>query len=228
MYAKFDDVGFEGWSKIEIIEYMLYNVIPQKDTNPIAHRLLDYNMNSLVKLFENAEDFRMAGAVKDVGPATVRFLRSLKEFMLYYQRESIKERPVQLTRDNFYEILGMLNLSDENEEIAVICMDRHLKIKAAVKLTEYSDTAHASFHIDRLIKTVTRNSASNVAIIHTHPSGVDRASYEDVLMTKEVQRILETIHVSLVDHFIVCGDRLISVLQTIHKMEERHAGTNRR
>ena len=227
MHEKFDTTGFDGWSKFEVIEYMLYNVIPRSDTNPTAHALFDYSINSIVKLFDNVQDFRMVNNVDSVGPRTVRFLRSLKEFMLYYQRESLKERPVQFTRDNFYEVLGMLNLSDENEEIAIICMDKFLRIKAAVRLTEHSDATYASLDIDRLIKIATQTKASNVALVHTHPSGVDRASYEDIFMTKKVQRILETLHISLVDHFIVCGDKLISIMQTIQKMEGYNAGTNR-
>ena len=228
MYEKFDATGFDGWSKFEILEYMLYYAIPRNDTNPTAHALFTYNTKSIVKMLDNAKDFSMANNIKGVGEKTVRFLRSLKEFMLYYQRESLKEKPVQFTRDNFYEVLGMLDLSDENEEIALICMDRFLKIKAVVNLTEYSDATYASFQIDRLIKAATQAKATNVVIIHTHPSGVDRASHEDIVMTKEVQRILETIHISLVDHFIVCGDKLISIMQTIYKMEVRNAGTDRR
>ena len=228
MHAKFDATGFKGWSKFEILEYMLYYVFRQGDTNPTAHALFNYSAQSIVKLFENTQDFRMVGHVKGVKEPAIRFLRSLKEFMLYYQRESLKEHPVQFTRDNFYEVLKMLDLSDENEEIAVICMDKLLQIKAVVKLTDQSDTTYASFEIDQLIKAATQAKAANVVLIHTHPSGVDRASYEDIMMTKEVQRILETIRISLVDHFIVCGDKLISIMQTIYKMEVRNAGTDRR
>ena len=227
MHEKFDTAGFDGWSKYEVLEYMLYNVFRQGNTNPTAHALFDYSAQSIVTLFNSAQDFRMVGNVKGVREPAVRFLRSLKEFMLYYQRESLKERPVQFTRDNFYEVLGMLDLSDENEEIAIICMDKFLRIKAATKLTEHSDATYASFQIDRLVKIATQTKASNVVLVHTHPSGVDRASYEDIDMTKKVQRILETIHVNLVDHFIVCGDKLISIMQTIYKMEERNAGRDR-
>lgn len=228
MRERFDESGFKGWSKFEILEFMLYNVYAQSDTNVIAHALFDYSAQSIVRLLENADDMRMAGDVKDVGQSTVRFLRSLKEFMKYYRNASLSERPIQLTRDNFHEVLGILDLSDENEEIAVLCMDRLLRIKAAVNLTERNDTGGASFPIDKLIKTAVRSEAVNVALIHTHPTGTDRASYEDIAMTREVMRILETIHVSLVDHFIVCGDKVISIIQTMRKMEEHDAGTNRR
>lgn len=228
MYEKFDTTGFDGWSKFEVLEYMLYYVIPRGDTNPTAHALFDYNLKSIVRLLDNAKDFSMTNNIDGVGEKTVRFLRGLREFMLYYQRESLKENRVQFTRDNFYDVLGMLDLSEEDEEIAIVCMDRFLRIKAVAKLTEHSDATYASFQIDRLIKTATQAKSANVAIIHTHPSGIDRASYEDIVMTKEVQRILETIHISLVDHFIVCGDKLISIMQTIQKMEVRNAGTDRR
>lgn len=228
MRKRFDASGFTGWSKFEILEYMLYNVYTQSDTNVIAHALFDYSAQSIVRLLENSADLRMASDVKDVGPSTVRFLRSLKEFMIYYRSASLTERPIQLNRGSFYEVLGILDLSDENEEIAVVCMDRLLRIKAAVNLTERNDAGCASFQIDKLIKTAVRSEAANVALIHTHPIGIDRASYEDIVMTREVKRILETIHVSLVDHFIVCGDKVISIMQTMRKMEERDAGTNRR
>ena len=33
--------GFNGFSEIQKLEFILYFAIPQKDTNPLAHKLLD-------------------------------------------------------------------------------------------------------------------------------------------------------------------------------------------
>ena len=81
MRERFCDTGFKGWSKYEIIEFMLYNVYAQGDTNPISHAILNYNNNSLRRMFENSVDNRMAEDIHGVGEKTVLYLRTLKEFI---------------------------------------------------------------------------------------------------------------------------------------------------
>ena len=106
MRDKFDEIGFKGWSDYEILEYMLYNVYRQGDTNPVAHRLLNYGMGNIVNVLKSSYNFDMANNIDNVGENTVRFLRSLKEFIDYYKRKELEYEPIQLKRDNLPDILS--------------------------------------------------------------------------------------------------------------------------
>ena len=220
MREKFDETGFKGWSKYEILEYMLYNVYAQKDTNPIAHKLLEYSGKNFVQLFKNAEDFRMKGEIDGVGERTILFLRSLKSFMDYYEEERLKSNPIRLSSDNVLQFVSTIEFSNDTEEIVMICMDRFMRVKCISRLTDRSEAGFASVKIDKMVKVATQSSAANVILVHNHPSGYVDVSDADIFMTDQAQKILATFQISLIDHFVWCDNRIISVKMTVKKMFE--------
>lgn len=219
MWEKFNEVGFDGWQKHEILEFMLYNVHAQADTNPIAHSIMDYNMGSYVNLFENVRDMRMTQCINGVGERTILFLRSLKAFCDYYRTEEIKEKPIQLNRHNFLDIVHSIKLSAETEEMVMICLDRFMRVKSVMRITEYSDEGMAVTNIDKIARIATLHSAKNVVLAHTHPSGSTEVSLEDIHMTVRADHLLSALGIALVDHFVICGDKVISVKITMNQKE---------
>ena len=217
MRERFEKVGFEGWSKVEILEFLLYSVYTRCDTNPIAHRLLDYSHDSFVKLLKNADDPGMSEYIDGVGRNTVLFLRSLRMFMDYYRDEEIKENPISLTSENFADFLRTVKLSDEKEEIILLCLDRNMRPKSLIRLTDESDYNFAVTKIDKVVRAATQSGASNVILVHNHPSGNRRVSVDDITMTIQTRDILNPFGIHLIDHFIVCGDDVVSILLTMAK-----------
>ncbi len=221
MRKKFDKVGFEGWSKHEVIEYMLYNVYSRKDTNPVAHNILNYNMNSLVRMFENSKDMRMAENVEGVGEKTVQFLRTVKAFVDYYRTEELKEKPVLLTSDKFLDVIHSVDLSLEREELIMICLNRFLYVKSVVKVTEYSEEGYAVAYADRIVRIATQCGAKNVILAHTHPSGNADVSLDDIHMTVKLDKMFEALQINMIDHYVVSGDDVVSIKVTAAELEKR-------
>lgn len=215
MRERFDKVGFEGWSKVEVLEFLLYSVFKRQDTNPIAHKLLDYNHNSFVNMLKNADNFGMSEHIDGVGTNTVLYLRSLRMFMDYYRNEQLKENPIKLTSANFADFLRTIEFSDETEEIVLICLDRNMRTKCVIRLTEDSDYDYAVTKIDKLVRAATQSGAANVILVHNHPSGHTAVSLEDINMTMRTRDILRPFGIHFVDHFIVCGDEVVSIVMTM-------------
>lgn len=211
MRERFCDTGFKGWSKYEIIEFMLYNVYAQGDTNPISHAILNYNNNSLRRMFENSVDNRMAEDIHGVGEKTVLYLRTLKEFIDYYLKEELLEEKVRVDRENFPKILRSIRFSENYEDIYMLCMDRNMYLKSIVNLTEASDETAASVSTDRIVSCAVRAKASNIILLHNHPMGSRKPSLEDISMTERSSDALNSVGVFLVDHYIVCGKDLSSI-----------------
>ena len=211
MRSKFDEVGFKGWSKYEIVEYMLYYSIPRGDTNPQAHRLLDYSCGNVVNLLADACDGDKLKCVEGIGGKTVLYLRCLKEFIDYYRAEELKHKPVRLTRDNFLEVINSIGMSKENENIFMICLDKWMRIKNIIDLTMGSDMYGASTKTEKIVRIAAVSGAANVVLVHNHPSGFTGISKEDVLMTNKIDSLLRTLNIFLVDHYIVADGRVVSV-----------------
>lgn len=210
MRKRFALTGFDGWSKHEVLEFMLYDVFTRQNTNEIAHDLLSRCGNSISRLFDNAQTECLMD-VEGVGEKTVRYLRVQKAFMEYCRSEMMKERSIQLTRDNFTQVLEFVEFPSDTEDILLICLDRYLRVKYVTRITEASSGGQASTTAERLVRSAAASGAKNVVLVHNHPSGCDRASYEDMVMTSNAERLLRQFDIDLIDHFIVCGDEIVSV-----------------
>ena len=224
MRAKFNETGFKGWSDYEILEYMLYNVYRQGDTNPIAHRMLEYSADSIVSLMKNAQDFRMVSDLKDVGETAVLFLRSLKEFVDYYRRQELKFEPKKLVRDNFMEIINIAGFDPGKEDILMICTDALLNVLCVVNITEDSSHNQATTSAERIVKTATMNGAKYAMIVHNHPNGDSDISAEDISMTMHVDNLLRSVGVELIDHMVVCNNETISIKIDVIFANEKQYG----
>ena len=65
----------------------------------------------------------------------------------------------------------------------------------------------------RFTDFVVRNNCSRVVIAHNHPNGSALPSNADVASTKDLQKIMSTIEITLLDHIIVGRTGSISMLE---------------
>ncbi len=221
MRDKFDEIGFKGWSDYEILEYMLYNVYRQGDTNPIAHNILDYGAGSIVTVMRNTSDFTMAEEVRNVGESAVRFLRSLDEFVKYYKHQELHYMPMQLNKDNIFDIINVVGFCHDKESILMVCTDACLNVKSVTDITSESGTDYATTSIDRIVKTATANNAYCVAIIHNHPNGSIDVSNEDIDLTRNVDNILDSMNINLIDHIIWSRKGVKSIKKHMYLNEKK-------
>lgn len=219
MREKFDKIGFWGWSDYEIMEYMLYNVYRQGDTNHIAHRLLEFGGGSVVNVMNNTTDFRIAEQVDGVGEQTVRFLRTLREFVKYYKNEEIKYKPVQFDRESFFDIINLVGFQPQKESILLICTDTLLNVKCVVDITEQSGDVYAITTPERALKTALMNEAKCVFMAHNHPDGSLGISLNDIAITNKMDGMFANVGIAFIDHYIVGYGMARSIKQYIVKSE---------
>lgn len=221
MRERFNATGFNGWSDYEILEFMLYNAYRQGDTNPIAHRMLDYSADSIVNLMRNTRDFRMVNDLKDVGETTVLFLRSLKAFVDYYKLKELTFEPKRLVRENFMDIVNVVGFSPDKEDILMICADAFLNVLCVTNITESSGPMYALTSAERIVKTATMNGSKYVMIVHNHPNGNEDISLEDIEITKHVDDLLRNIGIIFIDHIVISNKKTISIkIDVIYKDEK--------
>ncbi|MBQ7858523.1 MAG: hypothetical protein IJ347_00090 [Faecalibacterium sp.] len=81
MRRRVERYGLESLEEHEALEYLLYFAIPRRDTNPIAHALLN-RFGSFAAVLEAAEEELLT--VEGVGPSTARFLHAIQAIDRYY------------------------------------------------------------------------------------------------------------------------------------------------
>lgn len=214
MRKRFDESGFDGWSEHEVLEFMLFYARPRVNMNHIAHTIMFNSANSMPRMFELAESGAL-GKLNNVGSGTVKFLRHLKAFIDYYHSNVLRGKSIQMTRANFKEVLEYIDFPIDSEDLFAICLNRRMVIKYVASVAETAGETHAATRPNRIMKLATAVGADFVVLVHNHPSGNTEPSYDDIYMTEQIGKMLSAVGIFLVDHFIVCGDEIVSIKMTV-------------
>lgn len=214
MRERFDEAGFNGWSDHEVLEFMLFYVIPRQDTNALAHNILNGSAKSLSGMFSLAESGALL-EIDGVGKKTSDFLRHIKAFYDYYRIRSLRENPVRLTAENFTEVLSVVDFAPDSEELFIICLDRNMVVKYASGIADAGGEDYARVSPGRIMRIAESARAAFVVLVHNHPSGNPEPSYDDVYMTEMTERMLSALGVFLIDHYIICGKEITSMRMSV-------------
>lgn len=209
---KFRQIGFSGWSEVEVLEYMLYNVYRQGDTNEVAHNLLQYNAHNIVELMRNVEDETLMSEIPGVGEKTIQFLRSLKEFINFYRRQELQYNPIKYHISNIPEIVKYIEFDPSREIFVMLCVDGQGKIRAIINLTTYGGDLSASTTKAAITRAISFHRARGIVFVHNHPTGNPTPSYHDILVTSKIETLLANEQTVVLDHIIVSGNKATSII----------------
>lgn len=202
--------GLSGFAEHEALEFLLFFSIKRKNTNEIAHRLLD-RFRSFSGVLE--ADIRDLLSVEGIGPETALFLKSIPEFSNYYRQNRWKAGSILYTSADagFYcmDLIGELL----HEVFYVICLDKNRKVLASIKLSEGS-LESVDFDMRKLTFEVLKYPTKGIILTHNHPSGIGLPSYQDRALTMKVIDHFENMGIDVIDHVIVCGRRFLSMSET--------------
>lgn len=198
----------QSFSEHELLEIMLFPVIPRKDTNALAHRILRV-FGSLSGVF-GASAAELT-AVDGVGERVAAHIAVTGEiFRIMKERESKENKPQRFSsfgesKKILKEYFGGL----EEERLIILLLDGKRK-----KLTclIYGDQSVSGVEGDapELAKAVALYKPRFALIAHNHPSGVVLPSEEDDFATKKINAILSMHGVMLTDHIIISGEDAFS------------------
>lgn len=206
MRARVEANGILSLADHEIIEYLLYPFVPRKDTNPIAHALIDRfgSFNAVLKA-----DISALESVDNVTHAAALFLTSLSDVARKFCNEENAFRPMVDTYEHAAEYLGDLLGSAKEEHIVALFVDASGKLIQKCELGE-GNNADCHIRVSELVMLTLNFKARFVYLAHNHPEGGAKPSFSDVEFTKWAVAALEVLGVRLVDHIIVAGKELFS------------------
>lgn len=206
MRRRFLENGLSGFADHEALELLLYYAIPRRDTNPIAHELMD-RFGTLSGVL--SAPVELLKQVDGVGERAAVLLR-LAPLLAQKARLAEAEREIALnTVDSIGAYLLERFSQERNEAVYQLCLDRKGKLLACKRLGEGSASA-VNLDIRKLVENALLSSASSVILAHNHPSGVALPSDDDHTATQQARAALEAIGVQLADHIIVADGDFVS------------------
>lgn len=186
-------------SEHEILELILTYSIPYKDTNALAHKLIDSYDNIKNVFYVPREDL---AEYNGIGEETALYLNVIGQLHDYLSQIKVVPK-IQLDSTNACVKYFRQNFSvGRKEEVYVIFTDSNDNF---IRLERFGEGGLFSIELDRdkLYRLFAITGAKNLILFHTHPYGSIMPSSEDIATTQEIVQMCQLHHVKLFDHIII-------------------------
>lgn len=208
--------GLDNFSDIQVLELLLFYTIPRRDTNPIAHDLLE-RFGSLSQVLDATVE--ELAKVPGVGRSAAAFLSLTTAVGRYYQVDKAMHMRFLNTIEDCGNYLLPYFYGRRNETVFLLCLDAKCKVLCCKKIGEGSVNS-AGVPIRRIVEVAMGVNATSVVLAHNHPSGIAVPSEEDVATTYRVAAALRAVEISFVDHIVVAEDEFVSMVQSGHRFRD--------
>ena len=189
---------------------VLFYAVPRRDTNLLAHRLLN-RFGSLADVFDATVEELLC-----VDGITQHAATYIKMFPAVF-------RQYELSRDCHHECLDTLEKVGEYvkrffigvtvEQAYLFLFNNRLQVIDTYLFAE--GTVNSALILPRLVvERALAARASSVVMAHNHPNGNAIATRDDIEVTHVVESACNLVGVHFLDHLVVSGNEFTSVLRS--------------
>jgi len=203
---RFIEEGLNAFEDHQVLEMILFYTIPRRDTNELAHRLIE-KFGTLDSLFDaSPEIIEKEGKVNK---NTAVFLSMIPQLTRRYSLLKQGKKPVLDSSCKAGKFVTSLFIGKNYEAFYVCCLNSQNQLNYAALVHE-GTINEAPVYPRLIVETALRYQASSVILAHNHPGGSLKPSTADIEVTRRICDALNTISISVIDHVIAAGDNYFS------------------
>jgi UPF0758 protein FN0909 len=213
---KFLENGFNGLEDYEVLELLLFYVIPRKDTKAIAKELIK-RFKTLANVLK--ADTLELKTINGLGDVAITFLKMMGALPEKIYEDKLKNQ--KLIKDDKNKItdkevlLSFLRNKigyEDVEKFYVIYLSSSNEV-IAFEESSSGTLDRSSIYPREIYKRVIMENAKSVIIAHNHPSGNTCPSKCDIDITNEIAKGLKNFGALLLEHIIITRDSYFSFLE---------------
>lgn len=191
--------GINCLSDVEFLEYILFCTIPQGNTNPIAHKLIN-TFGSIERVFEASLDQLMA--VEGIGKKSAELLSTyLPAFKRYTQKVS-QPKTAYDSPDKVIKYFQNECMGHQVEHSYALYLNQSHRIIKNVHFTKGTFNKTSIF-VDQVVKEAITLNARYVVVAHNHTSGTVYPSQADCITSQSLEKALNLVKKELMDFVIL-------------------------
>ena len=203
---RFETYGLDHFSDVNVLELLLFYAIPRRDTNEIAHALLDH-FGSLDEVFGASR--QELQEVPGIGANAATLIRLVPELA----KRSAVSRTRDVTVFNNPSVVGRYLVprlgSEKTEKVMILNLNPQKQLISCVEIGS-GVVDSVNLNIRQVVETALKVRASSLILAHNHPSGNPAPSRDDELLTRRVRDALRLVDITLDDHLIIAGQAWFS------------------
>jgi DNA repair protein RadC len=206
---KFVENGLGCLEEHEILEMILFYSVPRKNTNELAHKLID-KFGSLAKVLD--ADIDLLTETDGVSFNSAVLLKMLPSVFRFYAKQNNDKA------FSFQEIEALSQfcinqyIGETEEVLKVIYLDHQCRLISCVEICR-GNNSFVAVNASKIIELSNKYKSNNIILTHNHPNASVRPSIADKSTTSRLYKIFDELHINLLDHVIVSGEETFSMLQ---------------
>lgn len=210
MKARFAKEGLDSFNEHQVLELLLFYCIPRRDTNVIAHKLIN-RFGSLCGVLD--APVKELVKVDGIGTNAATFISLLRCVERYYKINAQTKNTILNDIDSCGDYILPYFDGKDKETVFLLCLDANCRVLCCRELEE-GNVNSANVSIRKIVDAALTENATSVVLAHNHPSGVALPSREDIYTTKKLAHALRFVDVVLMDHIIVAEDDYVSLVHS--------------
>jgi DNA repair protein RadC len=191
--------GPDALADYEMLELVLMQAIPRRDTKPLAKQLIARFGSFAAVLAANPAALQ---EVKGVGDGVVAMLKIVQHAAQLMQRQEISKRPLLSSWQQLLDYCHSVMAQEKVEQFRLLFLDGKNRL-IADEIQNIGTVNHAPVYVREVVKRALEFHASAVIMAHNHPTGDPTPSRDDITMTREIKKALEVVNIKLHDHLII-------------------------
>ncbi|AZN99572.1 JAB domain-containing protein [Mesorhizobium sp. M9A.F.Ca.ET.002.03.1.2] len=196
---RFATAGSDALLDYELLELLLFRLIPRADTKPVAKALLT-RFGTLAEVL-GAPVARLE-EVSGIGPAVALDLKVIAATAQRAARSEITGREVLSTWTQVLEYCRSVMAFEEREQFRILFLDKKNAL-IADEVQQVGTVDHTPVYPREVVKRALELSATAIILAHNHPSGDPTPSRADIEMTKLVIATAKPLGIAVHDHIII-------------------------
>lgn len=198
--ARFLREGLDNFADHNALELLLFYAIPVKDTNGLAHDLIN-TFGSLSAVFDaRIEDLCK---VNGVGEKTAILIKMIPQLFRKYETDKLKANNVALNSAELVAKYASKHFKGLTEErLYLMCLDATCNLLDFVQIS--SGTVKSTpLNVRLIAEKAYETNAASLILVHNHPSGITAPSKKDIDATINIANLTDAIGLHLSDHIII-------------------------
>lgn len=198
--------GIDIFENHEVLEFVLFYVVPRKNTNEIAHQLLDKfgTINGVLEA-----PMLALQEVDGIGQEAALFIKLLMDIVRIYTEGKKSIQNTYIDRHDLNSRLCAKFIGRKNEASAMILVDSKNKILYNGIISKGCHNS-VDVYLRRIIELIVLYNAAGIVFAHNHPSGIALPSKNDIITAKKLKTAFNTMNVKFIDNIIVVDNDFIS------------------
>ncbi|MDN3029799.1 MAG: DNA repair protein RadC [Candidatus Tisiphia sp.] len=190
----------------ELLEMILFSVIPRKDVKPLAKELLT-RFGSLADLI-NTDKEKLLNIKGTNDNLYINFV-TMRELTNRMLKQKVINQNVISSWSILIDYLKATMGNMKTEQFRILFLNKK-NVLIADEVLSQGTIDQATIYPREIIKIALFNEAGAIILVHNHPSGVSKPSNTDIKLTHKIVETCANVNISVHDHVIIAANEYFS------------------